>query len=122
MSFKPRTIQGTRHQVLFDLLAFHHATAGVSNEAVKLLVALINLAAKSGRTSLPIVLAKLREDLEMPQRFEKLAARFAELRLRGLVRPIEGDLCEVAPELWKVGSYEAGGRWFPASNANLPAC
>jgi len=116
MNVSRRTVPSARQQLLFDVLALHHATADISHDAVRLLVALINLAAVSEGTSIPVVLGKLRPGREIPQRIEKLAACFAELRLRGLVRPVEGDVYEIAPTLWKVGTYRAGGRWFAATN------
>jgi hypothetical protein len=90
-------------ELLLNFLRWHSATEGISLGAKGLLILLIVKAADAGRLSIPVNESDMR--LEMPRTEDRatLSARFAELRLRGLIRETTPGLFVIAQSLWRFG-------------------
>jgi hypothetical protein len=79
-----------------------YATDGLSLGAKGLLVTLIEVAAASGASEIPITVDAVAPHLTTAGQRATFSASLAELRLRRLVHQMTGDVFQVAPGLWEV--------------------
>jgi hypothetical protein len=89
--------------LLLDFPQWQAATEGISVGAKGLLIRLIVRAADAGCCAIPVRDAN-NPDLRFQDR-GTFKARFAELRLRGLIYEVEPGVYEIAPTLWKLGLH-----------------
>lgn len=102
------------HDELLVSSRWLEATKGISLAAGGTLITLIGMAANVGVTAIPVSLGNMAPLIPSEEDRAAFPARFAELRLRGLVREVRRGVFEIAPGLWKIG------RWDPADKEFFP--
>ncbi len=93
--------------------AWRDATECISLAASGTLIALIGMAANAGKTAIAVSAANMAPHIRHEEDRAAFPARFAELRLRGLVREVRPGVFEIAPGLWKVGRWNGEKDFFP---------
>lgn len=99
-------LDGMERPRLLMSLRLLEATTGITTAAVGTLVMLIGMAAKSGHSEIPVSAPNVAPELRHAEDREAFPARFAELKLRGLVKEVRAGIYLIAPGLWKVSAWD----------------
>lgn len=103
---------GPERPVILLSARWLEATRDVSLEAGGLLALLIRQAATAGRPEIAVSLGNVAAELRSARDRAAFPSMMAELRLKGLVRPVRPGVFAIAAGLWKVGAWDPGDKDF----------